>query len=240
MPRTETLQSTNRYVCSRHSTMHPVRPGGTRTTDSSSPVALAHPSIGGIGPRRATPASAHCGVDEHSTDGCSSAARRPRPHRRAYPYGGRSIRQPGAPLTYPRSEIRGANAGNPLFTLFLVGPRGCFEAPVVVWSRDISVLGALTRRCSIRFCHRYYVRARSRRSSSSLDPKCSLAGTTANRHLRAARECPREETPFAGVIHVLAVFPVSPTNQSSERRRALDTRHLSSSRSGARARGDAR
>lgn len=48
MPRTETLQSTNRYVCSRRSTMHPVRPGGTRTTDSSSPVALAHPSIGGI------------------------------------------------------------------------------------------------------------------------------------------------------------------------------------------------
>lgn len=68
----------------------------------------------------------------------------------------------------------------------------------------------MTRRCSIRFCHRYYMRARSRRSSSSLDPKCSLAGTTANRQLRAARECPREETPFAGVIHSACRFSCFP------------------------------
>lgn len=60
MPRTETLQSTNRYVCSRHSTMHPVRPGGTRTTDSSSPMAQPlHPLV--ERPSRATSASAHCG-----------------------------------------------------------------------------------------------------------------------------------------------------------------------------------
>jgi len=46
------------------------------------------------------------------------------------------------------------------------------------------------RRCSIRFCHRHYMRARSRCPSSSLDPKCSLAGTTANLRLRAARGGP--------------------------------------------------
>jgi len=144
MPRTKTLQSTNRNVCSRRSTMHPVRPGGTRTTDSSSPMALVDPSIGGVdrAGRRLPPPTA--AWDEHMTDGCSSAANRSLPHRRACPYGDRSIRPPGAPLTYSRSEIHGASAANPLFTLFpcwtervLRGTcRSIFRRHLCLWNRD--------------------------------------------------------------------------------------------------------
>jgi len=49
-----------RNVSSRGSTMHPVRPGGTLTTDSWSP--LAHfLAFAWQGPRRATSALVHCG-----------------------------------------------------------------------------------------------------------------------------------------------------------------------------------
>lgn len=59
-----------------------------------------------------------------ATDGSSSVATRPFSPSKSVPFDGRSIQPPGALLTYPRNETRGANAGSPLVTPFLVWTEG--------------------------------------------------------------------------------------------------------------------
>lgn len=68
------------------STMHPVRPGGTRTTDSSSP--LAQPRPRSVGPSRVTPAFDHCGVSRAQPRTVPRALPRAR-----FPIEGRPVRR---------------------------------------------------------------------------------------------------------------------------------------------------
>jgi len=154
----------------------------------------------------------------------------------------------GSPPHLSRNETRDASAGSPLFTPFPVfGPRGCFEAPSVMYSPtpppfQATSGRALTRRCLFRFCHRHYTRATKPLLIVLAGPETTSGRgrfeSTSVRMWRAAQERPCGH-PFADVVCALPRF-LSPADESSEIRRAPNTRHLSSSRSGALVRGDAR
>jgi len=161
----------------------------------------------------------------------------------------------GSPPHLSRNETRDASARGPLMhPVPLYGPRGRFEAPFVMYSplaavssRERSVAperttGALTRRCLFRFCHRHYTRATKPMLTVLAGPETTPGRdrheSTSVRMLRAARTRPCGHL-LADVVCALPRF-LSPADESSEIRRVTDTRHLSSSRSGALARGDAR
>lgn len=93
------------------STMHPVRPGGTRTTDSSSPLAQPRPRFGGTKPGDACVRPLRRGSIT-ATDGSSSAATHPIPHQRTSrstidPF---NRREPSSPIhdTRPAARTPGA------------------------------------------------------------------------------------------------------------------------------------
>lgn len=131
MPAHRDLQSTNRNVSSRCSSMHPVRPGGTGTTDSSSPSLACSRASGERAGDGATLST--CGWEEPLGMTRTTLATRRCRHRRTSPGECRSIRPSGVPLTYPRMRpaARTPRALSP--TLFSFGPKGELEAPVVIW-----------------------------------------------------------------------------------------------------------
>jgi hypothetical protein len=106
----------------------------------------------------------------------------------------------GSPPHLSRNETRDASAGSPLFTPFPVfGPRGCFEAPFVMYSPTSPPFQAtsgraLTRRCSFRFCHRHYTRATKPLLFVLAGPETTSGRgrleSTSVRMLRAAQEPP--------------------------------------------------
>jgi hypothetical protein len=117
------LQSTNRYVCSRRSAMRPVRPDGTRTTDSSSPLAQPRPRWVGTEPGDACVRPLRRG-SVTATDGSSSTATRPIPHRRtsrstADPF---NRREASSPIHDSRPAARTPGALSSPHSL-LIGPR---------------------------------------------------------------------------------------------------------------------
>jgi hypothetical protein len=151
-----------RNVPSRRSTMHPVRPGGTRTTDSSSPMAQLLASLVRTAPGDVCPRSLR--MNEHSTNGSSSAARRPPLHRRATLSADDPFDRRRALHTFhetrPATQAPGA-LSTPYFLLWtervLRGAFVMYSPQHCCW--DAFLLEALTRRCLFRFCHRHYMRA---------------------------------------------------------------------------------
>jgi hypothetical protein len=99
------------------SPMRPVRPGGTSTTDSSCPSAVA-PSSHRMGPRLGDACLAPLRVERDSANDSFERCHAPDLVTDEYPDDGRSIRPPGIPLTYPRRQTCSANAGSPLSTFF--------------------------------------------------------------------------------------------------------------------------
>jgi len=220
--------------------MHPVRPGGTRTTDSSSPMALVDPSIGGVdrAGRRLPPPTAAWTNTWRMAVRALPTARFPIEELARMAIDPFDRRELPSPIHEARFMAR---APQTLYSpFFLVGPRGCFEAPVAVFSEDISASGTETTKVLDSLLSSTLHASTKPLPIILARPEMLPGRDHCESTIASGSRWPREGTPSAGVTHSLAVFPVSPTNLSSERRRALDARHLSSSRRGACARGDAR
>jgi hypothetical protein len=114
--------------------MHPVRPGGTLTTDSSSPSRPDSPKLGMK--RLANTCLAHCGWASTNWMVGPDAATRPRPPPRIDPDDSRSIRPPGYPLACPRKRpaalARRKPPGHPPFSQWT--ERRSAGAPFVVFT----------------------------------------------------------------------------------------------------------
>lgn len=150
-----------RNVPSRRSTMHPVRPGGTRTTDSSSPMAQLLASLVRTAPGDVCPRSLR--MNEHSTNGSSSAARRPPLHRRAILSADDPFDRRRALHTFHEIRLATQASGAPSTPYFLLWTERVLRGAFVMYSPTLLLecisAGALTRRCLFRFCHRHYMRA---------------------------------------------------------------------------------
>jgi len=168
----------------------------------------------------------------------------------------------GSPPRLSRNETLDASAGGPLCALFLcmdregasrhlrnvLPPAAVTDASGALRRgapRNVAperTTEALTRTCLIRFCHRHYTRATKPMLTVLAGPETTPGRdrheSTSVRMLRAARPRPCGH-PLADAVCALPRF-LSPADESSEIRRVTDTRHLSSSRSGALVRGDAR
>jgi len=131
--------------------MHPVRPGGTRTTDSSSPSLACSRASGERAGDGATLST--CGWEEPLGMTRTTLATRRLCHRRTNPGECRSIRPSGVPLTCPRVRptARTPRALSP--TLFSFGPKGGARGAC----RDLApVRKSVTPKALLRFCHRSY------------------------------------------------------------------------------------
>lgn len=117
--------------------MHPVRPGGTLTTDSSSPSRLDSHFTGSETSGERLPRPTAGGFRQPG--GCPDAATRPRSPPRIHPDDSRSIRPPGYPLASPRKRpatlARRKPPGHPPFSLRT--ERRSAEAPFVVFTPSL-------------------------------------------------------------------------------------------------------
>lgn len=115
-----------------------------------------------------TPALGHCGVNRAQHGWLVERCQTPASPSKSVPNDGRSIRPPGALHTFhetrPATQAPGALC-SPHFLFWTEGVlRGTVRnvlPPTLLPERGAPrrITGALTRRCSIRFCHRYYPRA---------------------------------------------------------------------------------
>lgn len=171
--------------------MHPVRPGGTLTTDSSSPSRF-FPHFGQRSAWR-TSASAHCGWVATGRMDLPDAAKRPSSPPKIDPDDGRSIRPPGQPLAYPRKRPAAlARRKPPKPSFFQKGPKRVFQGTFRSFTPSpVKVKTPLTRRCSFASVIDAKRKSRNRCFRPRSTRNWTLAGNAANAILmRAARTSP--------------------------------------------------